>query len=270
MLFICSGSIIHSLNDKQDIWKIGGLFKAIPFTTTALIIGSLALTGISFLTGFYSKGLIIEAANTSHTNAWAFLVVTLIATSFTAIYSTCIIFFALLGQPRFPTLVIINENCPLLINSIKYLLIGSLFTGFIISNNIPPTTIPQITISYYLKIIALAVTILGFILELEISNTTQNLKFNYPSSAFKFSNLLGYFPTIIHHLTPYINLTISQKSASSLLDLIWLENILPKTTSLIQIKTSTMVTRQKGLIKLYFFFFLVMIFTSIILFNFHE
>ena len=134
--------------------------------------------------------------------------------------STCIIFFALLGQPRFPTLVIINENSPLLINSIKHLLIGSLFTGFIITNNIPPTTIPQITISYYLKLIALAVTILGFILALEISNTTQNLKFNYPSSAFKFFNLLGYFPTIIHHLTPYINLTISQKSASSLLDLI--------------------------------------------------
>nr|QTE20742.1 NADH dehydrogenase subunit 5 [Gazella subgutturosa] len=269
MLFMCSGSIIHSLNDEQDIRKMGGLFKAMPFTTTALIVGSLALTGMPFLTGFYSKDLIIEAANTSYTNAWA-LLMTLIATSFTAIYSTRIIFFALLGQPRFPALIIINENNPFLINSIKRLLIGSLFAGFIISNNIPPMTVPQMTMPYYLKTMALAVTILGFMLALEISNTTYNLKFKYPSNAFKFSNLLGYYPTIMHRLTPYMNLTMSQKSATSILDLIWLENILPKTTSLIQMKMSTAITNQKGLIKLYFLSFLITILVSTILLNFHE
>nr|AOS85514.1 NADH dehydrogenase subunit 5 [Ovis ammon darwini] len=269
MLFMCSGSIIHSLNDEQDIRKMGGLFKAMPFTTTALIIGSLALTGMPFLTGFYSKDLIIESANTSYTNAWA-LLMTLIATSFTAIYSTRIIFFALLGQPRFPTLININENNPFLINSIKRLLIGSLFAGFIISNNIPPMTIPQMTMPHYLKMTALTVTILGFILALEISNTTHYLKFNYPSNTFKFSNLLGYYPTIMHRLTPYMNLTMSQKSASSLLDLIWLETILPKTISLAQMKMSTTITSQKGLIKLYFLSFLITILISTALLNFHE
>nr|ULC83606.1 NADH dehydrogenase subunit 5 [Hippotragus equinus]ULC83736.1 NADH dehydrogenase subunit 5 [Hippotragus equinus]ULC83749.1 NADH dehydrogenase subunit 5 [Hippotragus equinus]ULC83775.1 NADH dehydrogenase subunit 5 [Hippotragus equinus]ULC83788.1 NADH dehydrogenase subunit 5 [Hippotragus equinus] len=269
MLFMCSGSIIHSLNNEQDIRKMGGLFKAMPSTTTALIVGSLALTGVPFLTGFYSKDLIIESANTSYTNAWA-LLMTLIATSFTAIYSTRIIFFTLLEQPRFSTLITINENNPLLINSIKRLLIGSLFAGFIISNNIPPTTIPQMTMPYYLKMTALAVTILGFILALEINNMTRNLKFNYPSNTFKFSNLLGYYPTIMHRLTPYVNLTMSQKSASSLLDLIWLENILPKTISSIQMKMSTVITSQKGLIKLYFLSFLVTILVSTILLNFHE
>nr|YP_002600987.1 NADH dehydrogenase subunit 5 [Giraffa giraffa angolensis]QUQ06802.1 NADH dehydrogenase subunit 5 [Giraffa giraffa angolensis]QUQ06815.1 NADH dehydrogenase subunit 5 [Giraffa giraffa angolensis]QUQ06828.1 NADH dehydrogenase subunit 5 [Giraffa giraffa angolensis]BAH23351.1 NADH dehydrogenase subunit 5 [Giraffa giraffa angolensis] len=269
MLFMCSGSIIHNLNNEQDIRKMGGLFKAMPFTTTALIIGSLALTGMPFLTGFYSKDLIIETANTSNTNAWA-LLMTLIATSFTAIYSTRTIFFALLGQPRFPTLITINENNPTLTNPIKRLLIGSLFAGFIISNSIPPTTIPQMTMPQYLKMTALAVTILGFILALEISNMTQNLKFSHPSNSFKFSNQLGYFPTIMHRLIPHVSLTMSQKSASSLLDLIWLENILPKTTSLIQMKMSIIVTNQKGLIKSYFSSFLITILISMILFNFHE
>nr|AKC99316.1 NADH dehydrogenase subunit 5 [Pseudois nayaur szechuanensis] len=269
MLFMCSGSIIHNLNNEQDIRKMGGLFKAMPFTTTALIIGSLALTGMPFLTGFYSKDLIIESANTSYTNAWA-LLMTLVATSFTAIYSTRIIFFALLGQPRFPTLININENNPFLTNSIKRLLIGSLFAGFIISNSIPPTTIPQMTMPHHLKMTALTITILSFILALEISNMTHYLKFNYPSNAFKFSNLLGYYPTIMHRLTPYMNLTMSQKSASSLLDLIWLETILPKTISLTQMKMSTMITSQKGLIKLYFLSFLITILVSTILLNFHE
>nr|YP_007625676.1 NADH dehydrogenase subunit 5 [Crocuta crocuta]AEG77615.1 NADH dehydrogenase subunit 5 [Crocuta crocuta]AEG77628.1 NADH dehydrogenase subunit 5 [Crocuta crocuta]QIP89280.1 NADH dehydrogenase subunit 5 [Crocuta crocuta]QIP89332.1 NADH dehydrogenase subunit 5 [Crocuta crocuta]QIP89345.1 NADH dehydrogenase subunit 5 [Crocuta crocuta] len=269
MLFMCSGSIIHSLNDEQDIRKMGGLFKSMPFTTTALIVGSLALTGMPFLTGFYSKDLIIETASTSHTNAWA-LLMTLIATSLTAAYSTRIMFFTLLEQPRFNSLSPINENNPLLINSIKHLLIGSIFAGYLISHNIPPTTTPQTTMPHYLKLIALMATITGFVLALELSLVTKNLKLNPASNMFKFSNLLGYFPTIIHRSLPLANLTMSQKSASTLLDLIWLENVLPKSISYFQMKSSTIVSNQKGLIKLYFLSFMITLTISLLLLNYHE
>nr|AAM46197.1 NADH dehydrogenase subunit 5 [Panthera leo]AJP76720.1 NADH dehydrogenase subunit 5 [Panthera leo]WBU93044.1 NADH dehydrogenase subunit 5 [Panthera leo]WBU93057.1 NADH dehydrogenase subunit 5 [Panthera leo] len=269
MLFMCSGSIIHSLNDEQDIRKMGGLYKPMPFTTSSLIIGSLALTGMPFLTGFYSKDLIIETANTSYTNAWA-LLVTLIATSLTAAYSTRIMFFALLGQPRFNSLSPINENNPHLINSIKRLLVGSIFAGYLISHNIPPTTIPQMTMPHYLKLTALAMTITGFILALELNLAAKNLKFKYPSNLFKFSNLLGYFPTVMHRLPSTMSLTMSQKSASMLLDMIWLESVLPKSISHFQMKMSTIVSNQKGLVKLYFLSFMITLTLSLLLLSFHE
>nr|ACZ29040.1 NADH dehydrogenase subunit 5 [Meles meles] len=269
MLFLCSGSIIHSLNDEQDIRKMGGLFKVLPFTTTSLIVGSLALTGMPFLTGFYSKDLIIETANTSYTNAWA-LLITLVATSMTAAYSTRIMFFALLGQPRFSPTIMINENNPLLINSIKRLLLGSILAGFLISHNITPTTIPQMTMPHYLKTTALTVTILGFILALELSLTMQSLKFKHPSNLFTFSNMLGYFPTIFHRLMPKMNLLMSQKSATMLLDMIWLEKTLPKSISQFQMKSSMTISNQKGLIKLYFMSFILTLVLSLLVLNFHE
>nr|UTE83017.1 NADH dehydrogenase subunit 5 [Propithecus deckenii] len=260
MLFMCSGSIIHNLNDEQDIRKMGGLFKAMPFTSSSLIIGSLALTGMPFLTGFYSKDLIIESANTSNTNAWA-LMITLIATSLTAIYSTRIISYVLTNQPRFTTTITINENNPLLINSIKRLAFGSIFAGFFLSYNIPPMNLPQMTMPIYLKLTALMVTITGFALAMELNLMTKNLKFKLPSNMFKFSEQLGYFPITMHRLVPSLNLSMSQKTASLLLDLIWLEKTMPKNLSHLQMTTSIVVSNQKGLIKLYFFTFL----TSILL-----
>lgn len=267
ILFLCSGSIIHSLDNEQDIRKMGGLFKPIPFTTTALIIGSLALTGTPFLTGFYSKDLIIETANTSYTNAWA-LLLTLIATSLTAVYSTRIIFFALLGKPRFPSLILINENNPILINPITRLLIGSIFAGFFLSNNITPSTIPQMTIPPYLKLTALLVTLIGFILALELSILTLNLKYKYPSNQLKFSAQFGYFPSIIHRVHPIISLIAGQKSATILLDQIWLENTLPKLIAKTQQISSTIISNQKGIIKFYFLSFLITITITILIFNF--
>nr|ARC95542.1 NADH dehydrogenase subunit 5 [Trachypithecus auratus] len=256
MLFICSGSIIHNLNNEQDIRKMGGLFKMMPLTSTSLTIGNLALTGMPFLTGFYSKDLIIETANTSYTNAWA-LSTTLIATSLTSAYSTRTIILALTGQPRFSTSVHINENNPALLNPMKRLTLGSLLAGFLITNNIFPTTPPQLTMPYYLKLLALCVTILGFLMALDLTLMANNLKMSTPSHMFKFSNMLGYFPITIHRMIPYQNLIMSQNLAFILLDSFWLEKLMPKTISHVHTTTSITITTQKGMIKFYFLSFLI-------------
>nr|AXQ02550.1 NADH dehydrogenase subunit 5 [Myocastor coypus] len=256
MLFLCSGSIIHNLNDEQDIRKMGGLYKTLPITTSSLMIGSLALAGTPFLTGFYSKDLIIESANTSYTNAWA-LMITLIATSLTAVYSTRIIFFALLNNPRFPPSCYMNENNPTMINPIKRLAIGSIIAGFLMTNNIPITNIPQMTMPTNVKIMALLLTILGFTIALELSMMTKSLKTNYSSKFFNFSNMLGYFPLLVHRTLPHMNLSTSQNLASLMLDSIWLEKMAPKHISLLQTKASTLTSTQMGLLKFYFLSFLM-------------
>nr|UZC29638.1 NADH dehydrogenase subunit 5 [Microtus richardsoni] len=256
MLFLCAGSIIHSLNDEQDIRKMGGLAKTMPFTSSCLTIGSLALTGTPFLTGFYSKDLIIEAANTCYTNAWA-LLITLVATSMTAVYSMRIIYFVLMTKPRFTPTITINENNPLLINPIKRLALGSILAGFFISYNIPPTTVQVMTMPWYLKMTALMATIAGFAIALELNSLTNNLTSTKTSSTNSFSTSLGYFPTITHRLLPLKMLNMSFKTALTTLDLIWLEKAIPKVTSTIHTLTSSALSSQKGMVKLYFLSFLI-------------
>nr|YP_009050034.1 NADH dehydrogenase subunit 5 [Chiropotes israelita]AGK43613.1 NADH dehydrogenase subunit 5 [Chiropotes israelita]URH13789.1 NADH dehydrogenase subunit 5 [Chiropotes israelita]URH14244.1 NADH dehydrogenase subunit 5 [Chiropotes israelita]URH14270.1 NADH dehydrogenase subunit 5 [Chiropotes israelita] len=256
MLFLASGSIIHSLNNEQDIRKMGGLFKTMPFTSSSIIIGSLALMGMPFLTGFYSKDLIIETANTSYTNAWA-LMITLVATSLTAMYSIRIIFFTLTEHPRFNNLILINENNPLLMKPINRLAMGSIFAGFLISNCTPPMTHPQVTMPQYLKLTALGITTLGLLIAMELSLMTNNMKLNMPVKTYYFSNMLGFYSTTTHRSNPHSSLAMSQNITSILLDMFWLEKSMPKMTATTQTSISTTTSAQKGLIKLYFLSFLI-------------
>ncbi len=67
LLFLSAGSVIHAMADEQDMRKLGGLIKAIPFTYTMMLIGSLSLMGFPFLTGYYSKDAILELAYATYT-----------------------------------------------------------------------------------------------------------------------------------------------------------------------------------------------------------
>jgi len=60
LLFLSAGSVIHAMSDEQDMRKMGGLIKIVPITYVMIVIGSLALMGFPFLTGFYSKDILLE------------------------------------------------------------------------------------------------------------------------------------------------------------------------------------------------------------------
>nr|YP_004222720.1 NADH dehydrogenase subunit 5 [Leiothrix argentauris]ADU57268.1 NADH dehydrogenase subunit 5 [Leiothrix argentauris] len=227
MLFLCSGSIIHALNGEQDIRKMGGLQKMLPTTTSCLTIGNLALMGTPFLAGFYSKDQIIESLSTSYLNTWA-LVLTLLATSFTAVYTIRMIVLVQTGFVRIPPLTPMNENNPLVTSPITRLALGSIMAGLLITPYIPPTKTPPMTMPLSIKVMALVVSALGIVIALELSKMTQTLILTKQSPLYNFSISLGYFNPLTHRFNMTNLLTSGQNIASSLVDLSWLKLLGPE------------------------------------------
>nr|AIG23367.1 NADH dehydrogenase subunit 5 [Parantechinus apicalis] len=257
MLFLCSGSIIHNLNDEQDIRKMGGLLTLMPITSSAIMLGSLALMGTPFLAGFYSKDTIIEAMNTTYTNSWA-LFMTLIATMLTAFYSTRLIYLALLKEPRFLPLSSISEDNPNMTNPIIRLAMGSVFAGFILTMNIPPTSMVPMTMPALTKISAMTVTVAGILMATELNTLMNKMPMLPLIHTHNFSNMLGYFTHIFHRSNPLANLQMGQHIATMLIDMGWYEKIGPKAqTNMHSSMSSTITSIQKGLIKSYFLSFMI-------------
>nr|YP_002970925.1 NADH dehydrogenase subunit 5 [Leiocephalus personatus]BAH70444.1 NADH dehydrogenase subunit 5 [Leiocephalus personatus] len=255
MLFLCSGSIIHSLSDEQDIRMMGGVHKTLPITSACLTIGSLALMGTPFLAGFYSKDSIIEALNNSHLNAWA-LLLTILATMLTAAYSLRIIFYVQMNSPRYKTLTPINENSTPLLNAIMRLALGSLFAGILIMTSTLPTKTMIMTMPQPIKLLALLITLMGLMLAIDISNRTSLLLLKKQLDIFTFSNQLGFF-NILHRMVPKEMLKISQNTATHANDIIWLEKAGPKGVTKIQLPMINLTSSQKGLIKVYLTTFII-------------
>nr|QKM77608.1 NADH dehydrogenase subunit 5 [Chloris sinica] len=251
MLFLCSGSIIHSLNGEQDIRKMGGLQKMMPTTTSCLTIGNLALMGTPFLAGFYSKDQIIESLNTSYLNTWA-LLLTLLATSFTAVYTIRMTVLVQTGFVRIPPLTPMNENDPAVTSPITRLALGSILAGFLITSFTIPTKTPTMTMPTSIKMTALVVTALGIALALEISKMAQTLILTKQTTFSNFSTSLGYFNPLIHRLTMTNLLNGGQNIASHLIDLSWYKTLGPEGLANLQLMaTKTATSLHSGLIKAY-------------------
>ena len=134
LLFLGSGCVIHSFHEEQDIRSMGGVWKKIPYTYALMIIGTLALTGFPFLSGYYSKDAIIEFAFLRGTNMGYYASAVGIITAFlTAIYSWRLIFKTFHGRynNKENSLASIKESPLIMLVPSCLLAIGAIITGIL-------------------------------------------------------------------------------------------------------------------------------------------
>nr|YP_009859627.1 NADH dehydrogenase subunit 5 [Iphisa elegans]QKK36724.1 NADH dehydrogenase subunit 5 [Iphisa elegans] len=253
LLFLCSGTVIHTINN-QDIRKMGGLQKLLPTTTSCMTTGNLALMGTPFLSGFYSKDILIEATCNSHLNAWA-LLLTLIATMLTASYTIRMIILTQTKHPRYPTTQNPDETKTSMKNPLLRLTTGSMATGLVLTQFMYTKTLTH-TMPTITKLGALIVTGLGLILATDLVNKTSKLTHPTKLTQLNFSVQLGFFNTTTHRTTPMIILASSQKSSTQTMDQLWLE-MLPTLTQKKQIPAiQKTALAQKGDIKTFLMAFI--------------
>ena len=133
LLFLGAGSVIHAFNDEQDMRNMGGVWKKIPYTYSLMIIGTLALTGFPFLSGFFSKDAIIETAYSS-TSFFAGYAVTIgVLTAFmTSLYSWRLIFMTFHGtfNNKNISLSKVHESPAVMLVPLLFLALGAIFAGY--------------------------------------------------------------------------------------------------------------------------------------------
>ena len=196
LLFLGAGAVIHSFADQQDIRKMGGLIQFLPFTYSAMLVGTLSLLATPWLTGFYSKDLIIELAfgKYSFSGIYAYIL-GIITAGLTAFYSFRLISLVFLTIPNGPKNVYLNNHeaniaviIPLFILALFSVLFGFIFSDLFVgvgsdffgnSLFIKPYNISIIEAEFSLpliiKLLPLILSLLGASLSILLYNFYPNI-----------------------------------------------------------------------------------------------
>nr|UJG45274.1 NADH dehydrogenase subunit 5 [Azelia zetterstedtii] len=168
LLFMCAGAIIHNMNNCQDIRLMGGLSLMMPLTSSCFNVANLALCGMPFLAGFYSKDLILEIVSFSYINMFSFFLY-FFSTGLTVCYSFRLVYYTMTGDSNFSSLNMLNDEGWVMLKSMMGLLILSIIGGSMLSWLIFPTPM-VIILPMELKLLTLFVCIVGGISGYLISN----------------------------------------------------------------------------------------------------
>lgn len=194
LLFLGAGSVIHALLDEQDMRKMGGLVKLLPLTYVVILVGSLSLTGFPFLTGFYSKEVILEIAFSKFSVSSFFIYwLGVIAAFITSFYSIRLIYLVFFASPNSyaKSVSLSHESHSFIFYVLSFLGFLSIFIGFIfkdlfiglgtdfwansIFNLYSSTDILYAEfLDYFYKLIPLVFSIVGLLTSLFIYFTAYN------------------------------------------------------------------------------------------------
>nr|QRW36391.1 NADH dehydrogenase subunit 5 [Nebrioporus cooperi] len=211
LLFMCAGCLIHNLKDTQDIRFMGNLMIHMPLTCMCMNISNLALCGMPFLSGFYSKDLILEFSSLMNLNMLIYLLF-FFSTGLTVCYSFRLCYYSITGDYNFFSLHSLSDSGWVMLKGMMIMLLFVIFSGCMLSWLIFPTPY-MICLPLWMKVMALLVSLLGSFIGYEISKfsifwVSKSLMFyNYSF----FWGYMWFLPNISTFFINYFPLMLSYK-----------------------------------------------------------
>nr|QRV62422.1 NADH dehydrogenase subunit 5 [Graptodytes pictus] len=187
LLFMCAGCIIHNLKGIQDIRFMGNMIVHMPLTCVIMNISNLALCGMPFLAGFYSKDLILEYISMMNINIMIYFLF-FISTGLTVCYTFRLSYYLITGDYNFYSFHSINDRSWIMLKSMLFMLIMVVCMGSVLSWMLFPLPI-MICLPMWMKLMALIISVMGGWLGYEISQ----FSLNWISKSMKFYNLSFFF-----------------------------------------------------------------------------
>nr|YP_010721218.1 NADH dehydrogenase subunit 5 [Parnassius delphius]WDS46369.1 NADH dehydrogenase subunit 5 [Parnassius delphius] len=222
LLFMCAGVIIHMMNDNQDIRFMGGISMYIPMTSLCMNISNLALCGIPFLAGFYSKDLILEMVSMSNLNMLIFFLY-YFSTGLTMFYTIRLLMYLMINDYNLLSVYNLYDEDYIMLKSMFLLLFMSLITGSFLMwmiFNYPY----MIYLSFNMKMMVIYVSLVGMFMGYLISNMEiySLNKFLVIYNLSNFLSLMWFMPNLSTYGLNYYFLNYSQGLMKNI-DMGWME-----------------------------------------------
>nr|YP_010579436.1 NADH dehydrogenase subunit 5 [Lepidurus couesii]UNY33518.1 NADH dehydrogenase subunit 5 [Lepidurus couesii] len=262
LLFLCAGVFIHQAGGWQDIRNMGGISFSFPLTSSYFNMANLALCGMPFLAGFYSKDSIIESALMTNMNSFI-LILLIISTILTAIYSLRLTYFSMLTLPSFNVVTNFLDEDTKMTNPMFFLGVGGITGGTVFSWLLFPYPL-LVSLPTHVKLTALLCGVVGGFLSILFfgSGTADSylLKYNYKN----FIAMMWFLPLLSGQLSSRVLLPVGGLVSASL-DQGWLEKTAAQgiyQSVLLQSNLTSLL--QKSPLKSYFFFILCCLFMGLL------